>query len=203
MKSLVYVSFFLLFFHSTLLSAPWEAIKEIDDIFIYEKEELNFDFSQFKGEVLLNYDADTIESTIMRPLSYPQWLGNCTHSKRLFTATLKVHMLTQPPWPLKERQVIIKIKKKTHKTFTMITFNSIPSQSYFTKTEAVWFEFLNAQFTLVPVSKNQTIVRLELAANPGGNIPQYLVNMTGWMIPYESLRDLRDYLQTIHPNKEN
>ena len=186
---------------TSLHGAPWQKVKDIDEIHIYEKQEPNFDFSQFKGEVLLHHDVDTIVSTIMRPLSYPNWLGNCTSAKRLFTATLKVHMLTQPPWPLKERQVILKVKKKRHDGFVMITFNSISPQDYYTKSDAIWFKFLNAQFTLVPISERETIVRLELAAHPGGSIPQYLVNMTGWMIPYESLRDLRNYLNNLH--KEN
>jgi len=198
MKYLLHVILFSLLFQTTLTASSWEQIKEIDEIFLYEKQEVNFDFSQFKGEVLLHHDVKTITSTIMRPLSYPQWLGNCIRAKRLFTATLKVHMLTQPPWPLEERQVIVKIKKKVHDKHVMITFNSIASQHYFTKDEAIWFDFLNAQFTLVPVGENETIVRLELAAHPGGNVPQYLVNMTGWMIPYESLRDLRDYIDETH-----
>ena len=196
MKIFLYLHVIVLL--TTLSAAPWQKIKDVDDIHLYEKQEPNFDFSQFKGEGLVHHNVDTIVSTIMRPLSYPNWLGNCTSAKRLFTATLKVHMLTQPPWPLKERQVILKVKKKKHDGFVMITFNSITPQDYFTKSDAVWFKFLNAQFTLVPVSENETVVRLELAAHPGGNIPQYLVNMTGWMIPYESLRDLRTYLNEIH-----
>jgi len=198
MQFILNLLLFLLLLNSSSSAAEWEKVKAKDSITLYEKKENKFNFSQFKGEVLLEHPVHRIVNTIMRPLSYPLWLADCVYAKRLFTATLKVHMITQPPWPLEQRQVLLKVKKKKHDGFTMITLNSITPQFYFRKSDAIWFEFLNAQFTLVPISKNQTVVRLELAAHPGGSIPQFLIDKTGWMIPYQSLRDLKNYINKIH-----
>lgn len=180
------------------INEDWNQIVEREHITIYEKREERFNFSQFKGETSLPYSVQQISKVIMRPLSYPEWLADCIHAKRLFTATLKVHLITQPPWPLKPRQVNVIIKKKKRGESTVITFNSLHQQTCIKNYNAIWFNFLHAEFTLLPQGKNRTLIRLELAADPGGYIPNFLVDATGWMIPYQSLRDLRNYLQRYH-----
>lgn len=180
----------------------WKKVTSKDNITVYEKKERRFNFSQFKGEMFVPYSVKEISRVIMRPTSYPEWLADCIHAKRLFTATMKVHLITQPPWPLKPRQVNVIIKKKKRANTTVITINSIKLRSCIKKYDAIWFNFLHAEFTLIPMSDNSTVIRLELAADPGGNIPLFLVDATGWMIPYQSLRDLRNYLNNHHKGKK-
>lgn len=180
------------------IDESWKKILNKENIIVFEKKEERFNFSQFKGETILPFSVKHISRVIMRPLSYPEWLADCIHAKRLFTATLKVHLITQPPWPLKARQVNVIIKKKKRANNTVITLNSTHLQTCIKEYDAIWFNFLHAEFTLIPKGKNETLVRLELAADPGGYIPDFLIDATGWMIPYQSLRDLKNYLQQHH-----
>ncbi len=173
-----------------LLLFAWEEFKNLDEIKIYKKYEEKFKFVQFKAETTMPFSISTVSSTIMDHTTYTSWLSDCIKTDRKKD---QIYFLLQPPWPLSKRQVWAEIKKHEYPKRQLITLHSLDTKV--SSENAIWFNYLYAEFALDDLGKNKTRLTLSLVGDPRGSIPLWIVNFVAWEIPYKSLLSLKSYLQ--------
>ncbi len=193
----------LLFFPSspdTLASATkWELKKDQNGIKVYYRDS---DQSAIK-ELRIVTEIDASLSAIMALLydvdMYTEWVYTCSKSyvaKRVDEQELYYYSKMDFPWPLSDRDLIahstIKQDDKTGKVIS--TTKAAPA--FLPEEEGVVrLQTMQVRWELTPKTDGTVHVEYYLYSDPGGNIPDWVVNLGLDRGPVQSLLSFQELLQ--------
>lgn len=100
------------------------------------------------------------------------------------------------PWPLNDRDLILHTKVYQDSTTRRVTSKSYSKPDYLPETgDAVRIKTTTTQWTLVPGTGGWVYVEYYINSDPGGSIPDWLVNMAIDVGPRETIKNMRKILQ--------
>lgn len=100
------------------------------------------------------------------------------------------------PWPLSNRDFIVRIKVSQDPTTKIITVNTENLPNYMPeKKDIVRVRHSDAQWVFKPLPKNQVAIEYTLVVDPGGSIPTWLVNMFSTKGPFECFKNLKEEIK--------
>lgn len=125
---------------------------------------------------------------------YNTWFARCQKSKllaRIGDNEYIVYLFFDAPWPASDRDCVIRVKVVKDDTTGAITVTQTSEPKY-VKEEAnvVRVQQLVSTWKLVPTSTG-TLVTNEYASNPGGNVPDWMVNTQSVETPMTTFQNLQ------------
>ena len=131
--------------------------------------------------------------------NYKTWMPRCRKSgvvARLNDNEFIVHMVFNGTWPVKDRDCVVRIRIDKNSKTGIITITETSEPKYIREeADVVRIQQLVSIWTLVP-KDGGTEVTNEYSSNPGGNIPDWLVNTQSVDNPYSTFENLQEKSST-------
>ena len=182
---------------------PWEYSRTISEVKIFQRPGLTEGIFEFLAIASLNVSPESIKKTVLDIPTNRYWMADCIHSEYIEKSNsgeVIAYYITAPPWPVSKRDSIIRIKTVTESGRTIFRMSSLP------KGEAEKYKSVNPDYvriytmegevTLNETAPGQTEVKFSAAGESGGNVPDFVVRMGGWVIPFKTLTGLRKYTKS-------
>ena len=179
--------------------------KQVNDEWVYEQEKKGIKVFSKKGRwghlrdskatMLVSLSPEQMLTTLTDFDNYKSWFPRCSKSRvvaRLNESENIVHLHFNAPWPVKDRDCVIRVKIEKDKTGGAITITETSEPKYI-REEADVVRILQIQSVWKLVSKNGgTEVTNEYSSNPGGNIPDWMTNTQSVENPMNTFENLKE-----------
>ncbi|MFH4510736.1 START domain-containing protein [Vibrio alginolyticus] len=198
---------------STLISAGtdasanenWQFESDKDGITIYSREHSDglveirarmFTPTSYGAFLTLLEDSDNI----------PNWIDNASHSRVLnqISATENiVYTQFKAPWPAKNRDMVTYSKYWVDELGFTIEIKSAPDSYLAEQNGYVRIRSVDATWELQKLTNDTTLVEYKAFADPGGLLPNWLINKlskeSAWATFSNLRKELPEYQQYSHP----
>jgi len=177
----------------------WKLSKEKDGIRVYQSDVQHSHYKSIKVECTLEGNFNKLMAVLNNVSHQKDWVYNNKTSyiiNRISPYEYYYYAETSLPWPMSNRDaaVHLKMNKDSLNRFLKITAVSepgyIPGKSgkvRVPRSDISWY-------VTMPTAKTISIVYI-FEAEPGGNLPAWLVNMFADKGPYESFKKLSEILK--------
>jgi hypothetical protein len=177
----------------------WKLTKNKDGIRVYLSENPKSKFKSVKVECTLSGTYDKLISVLTDIDHLKDWVYNTKRSyliKKLSPYDLYYYTETTIPWPMSNRDAVVhlKIMKDSLPRFLRITSNNenrfVPEKDGNVR---IAYSYITWYVTM-PTPKTIHIV-YTFEADPGGDLPAWVVNSFADKGPYESFKKLSEILK--------
>jgi hypothetical protein len=176
----------------------WELIFDTDGIKTYREINPAGDIVSFRGEALLRASIENLAAVLNTPELRKEWVDSLvdTHTieKRSVFDRIE-YVRSKVPWPFHDRDFVFRVQVRvTQSPYSVyIKMNSVDDQREPPRLGIVRGILLHAHYFLRDASTSQgpaTEVVVEIAADPKGSIPSWIVNLVQKNWPNNTLRAL-------------
>ncbi|MDW1657623.1 START domain-containing protein [Vibrio sp. Vb2658] len=136
----------------------------------------------------------------------PNWIDNASHSRVLnqISATENiVYTQFKAPWPAKNRDMVTYSKYWVDELGFTIEIKSAPDSYLAEKNGYVRIRSVDATWELQKLTNDTTLVEYKAFADPGGLLPNWLINKlskeSAWATFSNLRKELPEYQQYSHP----
>jgi hypothetical protein len=174
---------------------PWLLEKEEDNIDVYIAKVKGSAIKTFRGVVTVDSSLHSVLSVIADASSYPRWLYHCKSAKMVkFVSYNEVvsHVVTDIPWPFVDRDSIIQSIKTQNPSTKTVTIRISEKPGMIGKVpNTIRVTNINGLWVLTPLHNGRLNILFQMSVDPGGSIPNWLVNSMLVDIPFYTLQNLR------------
>ncbi|ELB2851366.1 START domain-containing protein [Vibrio alginolyticus] len=183
----------------------WQFESDKNGITIYSREHSNglveirarmFTPTSYGAFLTLLEDSDNI----------PNWIDNASHSRVLnqISATENiVYTQFKAPWPAKNRDMVTYSKYWVDELGFTIEIKSAPDSYLAEQNGYVRIRSVDATWELQKLTNDTTLVEYKAFADPGGLLPNWLINKlskeSAWATFSNLRKELPEYQQYSHP----
>jgi len=177
----------------------WTLDKNDDGIKVYTRNLATSKVKAIKVECNLDATPSQLVAVLMDISNGDGWVYHTASSyiiKQVSPSELYYYSLVNVPWPVHNRDFIAHIKVTQDPATKVITVDApcIPDMVP-RKSNIVRIEESTGKWIITPTSDGKVKIEYTLHADPGGNIPSWLVNMFVTQGPIESFKKLKLQLQ--------
>jgi hypothetical protein len=180
-------------------AAPeWEDLGTRNGIHSFRKSEAGSSLFSFRGEGWVNAPIAVLTSLIVDPKYGPEWVDLMVKNELARTVdpnTVVMYQSYDMPWPVEDRDFVLKQaaaydpeKKVVTVRFESTTEGSKPEDACCVRGQVVRTYW---RLSVDPRDPNRTWVEGEVAVNPKGSLPDWLINLIQKSWPYNSIDGLR------------
>ena len=123
--------------------------------------------------------------------AYPKWIYATEKAyliKKIDETVYYYYLKTKSPWPAKDRDIVIKSTIKQMPS-GMIIVNSTNVSGYVSKKEGVIrISYYRVSWKFIPQAKGMVKIIYQLTADPGGIVPDWLMESTISIGPFNSIK---------------
>ena len=131
--------------------------------------------------------------------NYPKWgykLAEARLLKKVNDKDYYYYSRLDFPWPLSDRDIIVQTKVEQDSVTRRVTSTSYAKPDYLPENkDIVRIKTTTTRWTVVPGAGGWQYIEYYIYSDPGGNIPDWLVNMAIDVGPLETLGSMRKMLQ--------
>lgn len=191
--------FFALF--STFLSAQntdgWVFKNEKNGVKVYYKK--TSDVHEIKMITSMKATLSGVVQLLNEVENYPKWgykLSEAKLLKRVNDQEFYYWSKLDFPWPLNDRDIVVQAKVEQDSASRRVTSTSWAKPNYLPENkDVVRIKTTTTRWTIIPGAGGWLYIEYYIYSNPGGNIPDWLVNMAIDIGPLETLSNMRKMLQ--------
>lgn len=185
--------------------ADWELKKSESGITVYTKYTPTSQLKEVLVKNTVKSSLSAIVALLLDTKNYPNWIYACKEEK-----TLKVvsdqeqyqYQVTKIPWPFSNRDLIIDFKISQDSATKVVTIASSCSPDFTGhQLGCVRIEHFQSVYILTPVAGGNIQVQFEMFVDPGGSIPDWLVNDNIVRAPYNTTVGMIDELPNYQSAK--
>ncbi len=177
--------------------ANWELVKEKNGIKVYTQKVENKPLEEVKIITQIKAPVNRIVQILEDIPHHTQWMYGTKKSELIphkdNNATHYYHyQIIDMPFPTKDRDVVVdylRENKSDGSTFirSIAKDGLIPIDDSYQRIT----QFLSS-FDLTPLDENNTSVEYFLSADPGGNLPHWIINLFTTKGPYQTMVKLKE-----------
>ena len=200
MKKIIIASLLVVSAAALWAQGEWSLVRNSDGIRVFTKPSENSSLDQFMGKTVVDAKLEIVVELIRDVDAQPQWMADCIEArvvKKYTEEDILVYNVTRAPWPVSNRDVVVRsrggIDVKSGKV--SIIFNAVKDSPVPPRSGIVRMTDLLGQWHLKKVGDNQTEVTYIMRANPAGNIPASIANMTSKNIPFRTLTNMKQMVK--------
>ncbi len=179
-------------------SKIWELLSDEDGIKTYRETNPARDIVSFRGEATLNTSIEKLAAVLSTPELRKEWVDSLaeTHTIERTNALDRIeYVRASVPWPFQDRDFVFRVQITLGQApeSIFIKMNSVDDPREPPHPGVVRGNILHAYYFLKDVSTPQapaTQVIVEIAADPKGSIPTWIVNLTQKNWPNNTLHAL-------------
>jgi hypothetical protein len=179
--------------------AVWKKISAQDGVTTYEERKAEKDVVAFRGEIIMPTTIEKIATVLRDEKIRKQWVDALVETKtieQISPLEQVEYNHTSVPWPFHDRDFVyhakIKVERGTPRSL-LIMMNSVETPQMPEQKGLVRGEVIHSFYYMkdIPGPEPQTRVMIEMALDPKGGIPMWLVNLTQRRWPFNTLRALK------------
>ncbi|MCD4729559.1 MAG: START domain-containing protein [Bacteroidales bacterium] len=176
----------------------WELKKEEDGIKVYLREVEGSKIQEYKAEAILDGKVSSYIAVMKDVNSYKE-LYNHTKEVRLINEndTFHVHYLaTNTPWPIKDRDAVYSSTYSQYYDTKLVRIDMKIETGYEDENDDyVRMEKADGFWLFYQIEPNKVEVTYQMHAEPGGSIPNWVINMFLVDTPIEDIKMLQERAQ--------
>ena len=173
----------------------WELLAEEEGIKVERRDRPESPMPVFRGTGYVDVAWHEVLAFLNDVESNDQWMYGCTDSRILERGEIGEFILyhrTGAPWPLWDRDVVIRTKLLRHEGGDFeVQLQSIEDKRMPEIDGIVRMPRLVGSYRLSP-GDQRTRIAFEIDVEPGGSVPIWLVKMVSLNLPLQTLRNLRE-----------
>ncbi len=196
----------ILLLTTSLSAAPWKVVRVDDEITVSERKEMDRELPSFKGEGLVKSRPFPILAVLADGSRRKEWMhrsGETKVLKQVSDHEAISYQQTLAPWPVSDREVIMRtrvflIQKENDPNIEIIATFDGEKHDDLRKLDSdkfVWMSYLKGYWHLKQVGPNETIVTYMVNTDPGGSLPNWLINRITRDLPYYTIYYLREQVE--------
>lgn len=175
----------------------WSLDMQQDGIDVYTRPVEGSGIKQFKGVGRVGATAEEILALLRDSNRFKTWFPNTSESKLLDRdgSVSYQYSVMATPWPMDDRDNVLRsVMSRNEKSGVIeIEVNAAPDY-YPMQSGRVRVQKASGHWRLEPVGEGETHVTFVMHLEPGGGIPQWLINARIVATPFEALTNLRTTL---------
>jgi hypothetical protein len=174
--------------------SDWELRKEEDGIRVYTREMANSNFQAFRGETEIEASFQDVIGALLDVAGYKEWMPDTKKVEVLEEKSeteIIYYVATSVPWPVSDRDGVysLKLEYDPNGPSASIVVKALPDYLE-NKKGHVRVQKSDTYYQIKTLAPNRVHVDYEVAAEPGGSVPSWLVKMKVVSIPFESMEAL-------------
>lgn len=174
--------------------APWSLVRDRDGIAVHTRPVEGSGILEFKGTALVASPVDAIRAVLRAVDDFELWFPNTSESRLLAREQGVTFQYTviDAPWPVSDRDNVFRSETE-HDPATgivRIAVSAAPDR-HPEQPDRVRVRHARGQWLLEPLAGERTRVTFTMHLEPGGGVPQWLLNSQVVETPFEALTNLR------------
>jgi hypothetical protein len=172
----------------------WSLERQADGIDVFTRPVEGSSIKAFKGEGIVEADVETVLAVLRDSDHFHDWFPNCPESKLLERqgAISYQYSVMSAPWPISERDNVFRSVLTRHPTTGRVEISvTAAPDAYPRQPDRVRVRVANGSWQLAPTAENHTRVVFTMHLEPGGGIPDWMVNARVLSTPFEAITNLR------------
>jgi ribosome-associated toxin RatA of RatAB toxin-antitoxin module len=177
----------------------WQEVINSDGIVVWERAVEGSSFNEFKGETIIPVNKTEVLKILWDIKAFPKWLPDVTKAeiiKEINDDTIIYHDTTTFPWPISDRDCIIRINKRNISNRAIeVKLNDIKDFNIPNSDGTVRVNDLRGRYSLESLGQENTKISYQLYYDPAGRIPSMIVNPGLRDNIYDTLKRLTEITQ--------
>lgn len=178
-------------------ASEWEHIDEDEGIDLWKQDVPGQLVPSFRGQVVIAAEIGAVSHAIEDYRAHPQWMHRCAESgviRQLNELDAIMYNRLDSPWPVADRDVVVKTHKQVSADGSEIelSFQNVKDPQKPEIDGVVRMPKLVGHYKLTRAGAKKTKVEYQVAANPGGSLPQWIIKRVARDMPYVTLAKLRE-----------
>ncbi|MCL2025821.1 MAG: START domain-containing protein [Leptospirales bacterium] len=175
--------------------SQWERAKSSNMIEVFVRPVPGSAIKEFRAVTEVQSSMSAILALLDDTSSYTKWMHRCTEAKLLYEKNIYeriTYNVTSSPWPVEDRDIAVRSVISQNKKTLAVTIALTGLPGYVpVKPKKVRIVKLSGYWMLEPLGAGRLRVTYRLHSEPGGSVPETLVNSSLVDIPYNTLHNLR------------
>lgn len=178
---------------------PWDTVKNSSGITVSVQSVAGSQIKEFMAIIETETTLSAIVAVLDDTSAYTLWNYRCSEAVLLQKKgdfERITYMVTRSPWPVAERDIAVKsvISQDPKTGVVTVSLKGLPSYIP-VKNGRVRMTSLSGYWKLEPLGARRVRVTYRLHSEPGGSVPDSLVNSSLVDIPYNTLWNLRNLVK--------
>ncbi|MBP7584450.1 MAG: START domain-containing protein [Spirochaetes bacterium] len=175
--------------------SAWRLVRDESGIRVFTRDVADSDMDEFKAVTVINARIEVISEIFRDGPGYVKWMADCIEArivKSIGRDTLIIYHATNAPWPVNDRDVVVKsrvVRDYSRGSFTAY-LESFDTDLVPRRSDRVRMTKLTASFELAVVDREHTRVTYTVLADPAGSIPASVTNFFAKNNPHTTLKGL-------------
>ncbi len=180
-------------------AGDWKLKKEVDDLKVYSRDAANSGVKEIKVNFSLDASLTNVIAAINDIEAMPAWVYCCSETrvvKRISPKEVIYYGRVSFPLTMSDRDYVVKSKLQQNAKTKEVTIVSNLVSGYVKKVDkCVRVPKLYTKWCIKPLSAERVQIEYQMASDPGGSIPDWLINMAIDKGPIKSIESLKGMLQ--------
>jgi hypothetical protein len=178
-------------------AGPWQLIKQSDGVVVDRRAVSGSNLKEFRGRGVINAPVAAILAVFSDVPHATEWMDSCSGSRTVADVSdreMLVYNRTRAPWPVSDRDAVLRntVTFDEAERAVRLDFWSVADERAPPVAGVVRMPFLRGHWILWPASDGKsTRVEYQVHANPGGRLPDWLVNYVSRDLPFRTITGLR------------
>ncbi len=181
----------------TAQESDWKLAKSENGVEIYTRDLDDEELREFKAITIVEEDIAEIQNLLEDAANYCKWQDNCQKSQiieRLDEHTIIGRYTSETPWPFSDRDVVLKMTKKQRSGSEVEYLIENAPDAYPRQDDFERIPRAGGKWRLKSLGDEKCEVLYQFYADPGGNVPNWLVKMFIVQGPYNSFVRMKELL---------
>jgi hypothetical protein len=178
----------------------WNKIRESKGIVGYTRPTPKSSVDEMKGIGMVDASVAVIEALLRDVPSQTEYMYKCKEASLSNTPELKssadsvyIYNVTSMPFPVNDRDAVVKADYTIDKTTgTVYVHVESVKSTYKMDNKKVRMPLVVVDYTLVPKGPDKTEVTYVALADPGGNLPAFVINLLTKNISVQTIAGIRE-----------
>lgn len=180
-------------------ASGWKILKDGNGIQLCVRSVPGSQVKEFMAVAVIDSSLSACVSLLEDTPNYTQWNHKCIEAKLLHRKNdyeRITYMATRSPWPVENRDIAVKSVLTQDKKTGKVTIELKGLPDYIPGKEGrVRMSSLTGYYIFEPLGNGKVRATYRLHNEPGGSVPESLVNGTVKDIVYNTLWNMRNYVQ--------
>jgi hypothetical protein len=176
---------------------PWalEVHDEDNDVQVFTRTVENSPLKEFKGVTNIKGNVSSLVALLQDTEASTSWMHNVIKFEVMDSPSdteSVIYTVNKTPWPVTDRDVYIRSVMSANKV-GVVTSSLVAVSDYAEKNDDyIRMPELTGTWVFTPMAEGMVEVVYQVHANPGGSLPNWMVNAIVVETPLETLLNLRD-----------
>ena len=176
--------------------ASWEVVKTSEGIEVSLQEVEESALPVFRGIGIIEADYWDVLAVLLDVEERPNWAHKCVETRVIRDEGARGRIIydrVDAPWPVSDRDIVVRStmevdleRKQIQIKFQQVWDCDVPEVE-----DVVRMPRMKGHYVLQATGDGFTKVEYQIDADPGGLLPNWLIDMASREIPFETLRGLR------------